>query len=168
MTSGVIKIERKIGVSPLQARFKADGFSKQYYVGKGFKIDDNWFITAGADFLDSKATPTDDFENYQRMTASIRSKKKGNLWSNPLEWRSTIDFSSNIDSKKNDPDNGTPDIDKYRQSRTRISLTNNFVYTLDKASFFNNVILNTAIREGFETIDQTKLVQLSGPRSFFH
>ncbi|MDQ1097409.1 TonB-dependent receptor plug domain-containing protein [Chryseobacterium camelliae] len=166
LTSGVIKIERKIGQSPLQARFKADGFSKQYYVGKGFKINNNWQISAGADFLDSKATPTDDFENYQRITASVRSRKKGTLWSNPLEWRSSIDFSTNIDSKKNDPDNGAPEIDRYRQTRTRISLTNNFIYTLDKAYFFNNVILNTAIRQGFEKIDQTKLVQLSGPRSF--
>lgn len=166
LTSGVIKIERKIGESPLQARFKADGFSKQYYIGKGFKINDNWQITAGADFLDSKADPTDNFENYQRMTASIRSKKKGLLWSNPLEWRSNIDFSSNIDSKKNDPDNGVPDIDRYKQTRTRISFTNNFLYSLDKASFFDKIILNTAIRQGVEKIDQTKLVQLSGPRSF--
>lgn len=166
LTSGVIKIERKINESPLQARFKADGFSKQYYVGKGFKINDSWQISAGADFLDSKATPTDDFENYQRVTASIRSKKKGNLWSTPIEWRSTIDFSSNIDSKKYDPDNGTPDIDKYKQSKTRINFTNNFIYSLDKNLFFDKVILNTAIRQGFEKIDQTKLVQLSGPRAF--
>jgi len=166
LTSGVIKIERKIGESPLQARFKADGFSKQYYVGKGFKINDNWQISAGADFLDSKADPTDDFENYQRITASIRSKKKGNLWSNPLEWRSNIDFSSNIDSQKNDPDNGAPEIDKYKQTRNRISFTNNFLYNLNETAVFNKIILNTAIRQGFEKIDQTKLVQLSGPRSF--
>lgn len=166
LTSGVIKIERKISQSPLQARFKADGFSKQYYVGKGFKINDHWQISAGADFLDSKSNPTDDFENYQRMTASIRSKKKGNLWSNPLEWRSNIDFSTNIDSKKNDPDNGAPQIDRYKQSRTRVSFSNNFFYTLDKTSFFDKIILNTSIRQGIERIEQTKLVQLSGPRSF--
>lgn len=166
LTSGIVKIERKIAVSPLQARFKADGFSKQYYVGKGFKINDNWQITAGADFLDSKSTPTDDFENYQRITASIRSKKKGSLWSSPLEWRSSIDFSSNIDSKKYDPDNGTADIDHYTQNRTRISITNNFIYSLKKTSFFDKVILNTAFRQGFEKIEQTKLVQLSGPRAF--
>lgn len=166
LTSGLIKIERKIGASPLQARFKADGFSKQYYIGKGFKVSDRWQINAGADFLDSKANPTDDFENYKRATASIRSVKKGFLWSRPLEWRSSIDFSTNIDSKKNDPDNGVPDIDRYKQTRTRVSLTNNFVYALDPSSVFDKVILNTAIRQGFEKIDQTKLVQLSGPRSF--
>lgn len=166
LTSGVIKIERKIGQTSLQARFKADGFSKQYYVGKGFKINDKWQLSASADFLDSKSDPTDDFENYQRITASIRSKKMSTLWSRPLEWKSSIDFSTNIDSKKYDPDNGYPSTDKYESNNKRFSLANNFIYQLDKNSFFNKLTLNTAIRQGFEKIDQVKLVQLSGPRSF--
>ncbi|MFP3833265.1 TonB-dependent receptor plug domain-containing protein [Chryseobacterium sp. SIMBA_028] len=166
LTSGLIKIERKIKASPLQARFKADGFSKQYYVGKGFKLTDKWQLSASADFLDSKSNPTDDFENYQRITASIRSKKISTLWSRPLEWRSNIDFSTNIDNKKYDPDNGYPSIDKYTSNNKRISFTNNFIYQLDKNSFFNKLVLNTAIRQGFEKIEQVKLIQLSGPRSF--
>ncbi|MCW3160029.1 TonB-dependent receptor [Chryseobacterium oryctis] len=166
LTSGLIKIERKIGQTPLQARFKADGFSKQYYVGKGFKINDKWQISASIDFLDSKATPTDDFENYQRVTASLRSKKIGLLWSRPLEWRSNIDFSTNVDKKKYDPDNGNPTTDSYESNNKKISFTNNFIYSLDKNSFFNKLTLNTAIRLGFEKIEQTKLIQLSGPRSF--
>lgn len=166
LTSGLIKIERKIGQSPLQARFKADGFSKQYYVGKGFKINDKWQISASADFLDSKATPTDDFENYQRITASLRSKKISTLWSKTLEWRSNIDFSTNIDKKKVDPDNGTANIDTYESNNKKISFSNNFTYYLGKTSFINKVTLNTSIRAGFEKIEQTKLIQLSGPRSF--
>ncbi|SHG59154.1 TonB-dependent receptor [Chryseobacterium vrystaatense] len=166
LTSGLIKIERKIGQSPLQARFKADGYSKQYYVSKGFKITDKWQLSASMDYLDSKSDPTNEFENYQRITASIRSKKVSTLWSRPLEWRSNIDFSTNIDKKKYDPDNGYPSTDKYESKNTRISLTNNFIYQLDKASFFNRLTLNTAIRQGFEKIDQVKLIQLSGPRSF--
>lgn len=166
LTSGLIKIERRIKASPLQARFKADGFSKQYYVGKGFAINDKWQLSASADFLDSKSNPTDDFETYQRVTASIRSKKISTLWSRPLEWKSTIDFSTNIDNKKYDPDNGYPPTDKYESNNKRISITNNFTYQLDKNSFFNKLTLNTAIRQGFEKIEQIKLVQLSGPRSF--
>lgn len=166
LTSGLIKIERKIGQSPLQARFKADGYSKQYYVGKGFKINDKWQLSASADFLDSKSDPTDSFENYQRITASLRSKKISTLWSKPLEWRSNLDFSTNIDNKKYDPDNGYPSTDKYESNNKKISIANNFTYQLDQSSFFNKVTLNTSIRAGFEKIEQTKLVQLSGPRSF--
>lgn len=166
LTSGLIKIERKVGHSPLQARFKADGFSKQYYVGKGFRITDKWQLSASADFLDSKSDPTDDFENYQRITASIRFRKTSTLWARPLEWRSNIDFSSNVDHKKYDPDNGYPSTDKFESNNQKISLTNNFIYQLDKNAFFNKLTLNTAVRQGFEKIEQRKLVQLSGPRSF--
>lgn len=166
LTSGLIKIERRIKASPLQARFKADGFSKQYYLSKGFKINDKWQLSASADFLDSKSNPTDDFETYQRITASIRSKKISTLWSRPLEWKSTIDFSTNIDNKKYDPDNGYPSTDKYESNNKRISITNNFIYQLDKNSFFNKLALNTALRQGFEKLEQIKLIQLSGPRSF--
>jgi len=42
LTSGLIKINRKIGYTPLQARFKVDGFSKLYYVGKGIDTKTGW------------------------------------------------------------------------------------------------------------------------------
>lgn len=165
LTSGLVKIERKIGRSPLEARFKADGFSKQYYVGKGFLINKNWSINANMDYLDSKQDPTDEFENYQRITASLRSKLKTTLWQKPLEWRSTIDFSNNIDKKKYDPDTGYVLTDSYKNSNQRVSFTNNFIYKLDAQSIFDKLAINTAIRQGFEKIEQVKLVQLSGPRA---
>lgn len=165
LTSGVIKIERKIGYSRLEARFKADGFSKQYYVGKGFLINKNWSINANIDYLDFKQNPTDEFENYQRITASLRSKLQTNLWQRPLEWRSNIDFSNNIDKKKYDPDTGYALTDSYTNSNQRASFTNNFIYKLNANAIFDKLVLNTAIRQGFERIEQVKLVQLSGPRS---
>lgn len=165
LTSGVIKIERKIGKTPLQARFKADGFSKQYYVSKGFALKENWQLTGSMDYLDAKVDPTNSLENYQRLTASLRSRLKTNLWSRPLEWRSSIDFSNNLDKQKNDPDTGYAPIDVYKNSTQRISLVNNFVYLPGRSSFFNKITFNTAIRQGFDRIEQTKLVQQSGPRS---
>ena len=165
LTSGLIKIERKIGTTPLQARFKADGFSKQYYVGKGFEMDKNWFLNASIDLLEAKNDPTDQFENYQRLTASLRSKLHTSLWNNPLEWRSTMDISSNINTKEIDPDTGVTAIDKYKNTSLKISFTNNFIYTLADKNFFNKVTLNTAIRQGFDKIKQRKLINLSGPRS---
>lgn len=165
LTSGLIKIERKIGSTPLQARFKADGFSKQYYVGKGFSMNENWQLNANIDLLDSKNNPTDSYDNYQRLTGSIRSKLSTNLWNNPLEWRSIIDLSSNIDTKEIDPDTGVTAIDKYKNTSLRISFANNFVYTLTQNYFFNRITLNTAVRQGFDQLKQSKLINLSGPRS---
>ena len=37
ISSGVVTIHRKKGYTPLRARAKADGFSKLFYVGKGFR-----------------------------------------------------------------------------------------------------------------------------------
>ena len=74
LTTGLIKIERKIGDIPFQARFKADGFSKQYYVGKGFSMNKNWQLAANLDFLEAKNDPTDTYDKYQRLTGSVRSK----------------------------------------------------------------------------------------------
>lgn len=165
LTSGLIKIERKTGLTPLQARFKTDGFSKQYYLGKGFSMNGNWQLNANIDLLDSKDEPTDSYDNYQRMTGSVRSRLLTSLYSNPLEWRSTIDLSSNIDVKEIDPDTGVTAIDKYKNSSLRISFTNNFVYTLKHNNFFDRIVLNTAIRQGFDQLKQSKLINLSGPRS---
>jgi len=165
LTSGLIKIERKIGHSPLEARFKADGFSKQYYVGKGLVLSKNWNLNVNMDLLDSRQNPTDEFQNYQRITASIRSKLKTKLWQKDLEWRSNIDFSNNLDKIKYDPDTGYALTDSYKNSNQRISFTNNFTYNLNSKSFFNKIVVNTAIRQGIEKIEQVKLVQLSGPRA---
>lgn len=165
LTSGLIKIERKIGDIPFQARFKADGFSKQYYVGKGFSMNKNWQLAANIDFLEAKNDPTDTYDKYQRLTGSVRSKLLTKLWNNPLEWKSTLDISSNIDSKEIDPDTGVTAIDRYKNINLNIGFANNFIYSLSKNNFFNRFTLNTSIRQGFDRIKQTKLINLSGPRS---
>lgn len=165
LTSGIIKIKRKTGKTPLRGRFKADGFSKQYYVGKGFELSKSWHISAALDYLDAKRTPINEYENYQRVTASLRSKWQHNLWGNPFQWEANLDFSSNLDKKKFDPDTGYASIDAYKNSNRRISFTHNFSYHLDEQNFFSFLKLNAALRLGLQDTDQTKLVQLSGPRA---
>lgn len=165
LTSGLIKIERRMGARPLQARFKSDGFSKQYYVGKGFTINENWQVNVNVDLLNSKIDPTVTYDNYQRITGSARSKFLTRLWNNPIEWRSTVDVGSNIDVKEIDPDTGVTAIDKYKKTNFRVSFVNNFVYMLDQKNFFDKVTLNTSIRQTFDQLKQSKLINLSGPRS---
>ena len=166
LTSGLIKIDRKIRHTPIQVRFKSDGFSKQYYTGKGFRIKDSWDLFASLDLLDAKSTPDIDFNNYQRLTSSLRSKAKFKIGENSLEWRSNLDYSNNLDKQKADPDTGYDLVDKYKSSNQNIALSNNFIYNLkDENLFFNKFILNTSARQGFEKLEQTKFVQLSGPRA---
>lgn len=165
LTSGLIKIERKIGNTPLQARLKVDGFSKQYYIAKGFKVKDNWSINASFDYLDAKNDPSDETNNYKRITSSIRSKADLKIGENALQWRTNLDFTGTLDQTTIDPDTGYALTDKYKSYNRKISLANNFDYKLKKEYFFNNIKLNTSIQQGFDRIEQTKLVQYSGPRS---
>ena len=165
LTSGLIKIERKIGVTPLQARIKADGYSKQYYIGKGFSLKDNWKLNASVDFLDAKNDPSDDQQNYQRITASLRSELKLKLWNNPLKWRTNLDFSGTLDNVSIDPDNAYAPTDTYKSYTRKFTVANNFTYELPKQSFFNLMTLNTSVRQGFDRIKQRQFVQYSGPRA---
>lgn len=165
LTSGLIKIERKIGQTPIQARLKVDGYSKQYYLAKGFKIKDNWSLYGSVDYLDAKNDPSDETTNYKRVTASLRSKVDLKMGGNPLQWKTNLDFTGTFDQTKVDPDTGYDLTDKYKSYNRRVSLANNFIYKLDKSNFFNQFILNTAIQQGFDRIEQTKLVQYTGPRA---
>ena len=77
LTSGLVNIKRKSGVSRLEARFKADSKSQLFYVGKGFRMPGkDWIINTGLGYLDAKIDPRNSRENYKRITASIRSNKR--------------------------------------------------------------------------------------------
>lgn len=165
LTTGLIKIERKIGQSPLQARLKVDGYSKQYYIGKGFKVKDNWSVMTSFDLMNAKSDPSDETQNYRRISASVRSDVKLKLFDYPLRWKTNLDFGGNLDNVKLDPDNANAATDSYKSYTRRISIANNFVYTLPKIFFFQDVTFNTSLQQGLDRIEQTQFVQYSGPRA---
>ncbi len=165
LTSGLIKIERKIGETPLQARIKVDGYSKQYYVGKGFSLYNNWKLNTSVDFLDAKNDPSDDQQNYQRITASLRSELKTFLWNNPLKWRTNFDFSGTLDNVSLDPDNSYAPTDTFKSYKRKFSISNNFTYNLPQNSLLELITLNTSIQQSFDRIQQRQFVQYSGPRA---
>lgn len=162
LTSGLIQIKRKIGYTPLQARFKADGFSKIYYVGKGLDTRSGWKLNASMDFLDAKNEPTNTLENYKRISSSIRTEKTFVVGGYDLTWNANLDYNGTIDNDKFDPDSGYARTDKYKNTRQNISLANNFKWEFDKKSLFKNIMLNTAISQGIEDIKGTTFVQQTG------
>jgi len=75
VTSGVVKIERTSKPTPWRARFKADGFSKLFFFGKGIGWNkEQTVLNFGLDYLNAKANPTNTLENYQSITGSERLK----------------------------------------------------------------------------------------------
>ena len=162
LTSGLILINRKSGETNWQSRLKIDGFSKLYYLAKGFKIANNWDINTSIDYLDAKSDPRNTNENYQRFSGSVRSTARFMLGDHQLKWQSNLDYNLSIDDETVDPDSGYAKVDRYQNKKQYLSLVNNFDIKL-KSEFFNRLQLNTSVRQGYEDLNQTKLTQLGGP-----
>jgi hypothetical protein len=117
LTSGLVKIERRKGATPLTARMKTDGFSKLFSVGKGFDLPvQRMTLNTDIGYLNAKADPTSSFENYKRINASVRAEKH---WVNDrsiLKWNVALDFNTNIDNQRTDPDNSYALVDKYKST----------------------------------------------------
>ncbi|WP_413513913.1 TonB-dependent receptor plug domain-containing protein [Myroides odoratus] len=163
LTSGLILINRKSGYTQWQARAKADGFSKSYYIAKGFDVLPTWTLNTSFDYLNALADPRDLYESYKRITASIRSKKTFDIQGNILEWRSNLDYNMNIDESKVDPDTGYEKIDFFKNKRQKISFSNNFDFKVKHQGLFKNIKLTTNVNQGIEDIEQRVFVQYSGP-----
>ncbi|WP_199118324.1 TonB-dependent receptor [Pedobacter sp. ASV28] len=160
LTSGLVNIERRKGNTPYTARMKADGFSKLYAIGKGVSIlEKNLFINSNVDFLDSKADPRDSYENYKRITASVRTEK---FWENDnsrFTWNSALDYATTIDNERVDPDNSYALTDSYTSTFKSYSLNNAFKFKFNDNRLLKSLDFSTKISYQEDIIDLTKWVQ---------
>lgn len=163
LTSGLIKIERKRGVNPLEARFKVDALSKLFAIGKGFRIAESTILNIGVDYLDAKADPTNRIENYQRINASARLSSEWDKEKYRLTWNKNFDFGHTLDREKTDPEEGYDKIDRYRSGYNRFGLSNNFEWIFKRVSFLKSFELLTSASYEINKIKQTKFVQISNP-----
>ena len=74
LTSGVIKIQRKAGAHPWEARIKSDPESKLVYLGKGFATNKGWIFNFGFDYLDAEIDPRN---NLEKLQTSLRNHPRG-------------------------------------------------------------------------------------------
>ncbi len=171
LTSGLVKIERKKGATPWEARLKVDGYSKLFAVSKGFGFARKLNLNFGVDYLDSKNNPTNSYEGYQRLTYSIRLGKR---WDNErvgIDWRLNVDHAHTLDETKVDPnmyDNvqAGADLeyvkkDRYRSKYDRFSVSNTLQLTPKKRSFLESVAFNASASYEMDKIEETKFVQLN-------
>lgn len=161
LTSGLVKIERKKGTTPYTARLKADGFSKLYAIGKGASIlSQNLHLNANIDFLDSKSDPRDNYENYKRITGSLRTEKTWENNTRDLVWSAAFDYSTTVDNQRTDPDNSYQLTDKYTSTYNSYGFTNKFNFKFKK-SLFTNLEVIGSINYQNDIIDLTKWIQAS-------
>ncbi len=121
MTSGLVNIRRTRRATPWTARFKADGYSKLLYAGKGIALGPDGRNTLNADigWLDSKTDPRNKLENFKRITASLRAAL---TWSSPVlltDWNLSADYTGTADRSKTDPDLSLNKLDEYRSDNHR-------------------------------------------------
>lgn len=163
VTSGVVKIERTMKPTPWRARFKADGFSKLFYVGKGVGWNnDQTVLNVGVDYLNAKNDPTNTLENYQRITGSVRLQNRWHVDDTNIRWQNCLDYTGSIDNDKIDPDINHNKEDSYR-SEYHLMKWCNTLNISNKSRQFWSFALTTNISYSLDRIKQTKFTQLTTP-----
>lgn len=103
LTSGVVLVKTKAGKSPLEAKFKADPFSKLAYAGKGFALGSGT-MNLGLDWSQSYADTRRHYRGYDRVTATAGySNVFGKSGSRPVTLNVNGSFYSNVNNYKKDP-----------------------------------------------------------------
>ena len=160
LTSGLINIKKIRRAIPLTARFKADGYSKLFSLGKGLQLDGegNSILNVDLGYMDSKIDPTDNFENYKRVTGALRYTLRGDRKEKiKWQWNSAFDYSGSFDDSKSDPDINYGRVDEYKSSYSRLALTNGFNVKMPK-SWFKELDVNTLVSLQLDRLRQTRLV----------
>ena len=165
VTSGVVKIDRTAKPTPWRARFKADGFSKLLFFGKGLGWNNNQTVlNFGIDYLNAKADPTNTLENYQRITASVRLQQKWNTDAVVIKWQSNWDYTGSIDNEKIDPDIHKNREDSYRSTYHKWGWSNT-LHLHQPSQDWYQLSVQANISGEVDRIDQTRLVQLTTPKN---
>ena len=91
LSSGMIQVRSKQGVTPLRVRAKADLKNKLVYAGKGFKLSDKaGTLHVGADFLNSMADVREEKDKFTRFTAQA-------FYNNQIKWnKSKLDIEAKL------------------------------------------------------------------------
>lgn len=124
LTSGLIKIHRKVAYRELEGRFKADMRSALCYIGKGFELQGGTLgLVISADYINSFNDPRNVREHFQRATGSLRINKRWTPNLGILRLNSAIDYSGSFNSSKDDPDINVGNRDVFIAERQQIQLS---------------------------------------------
>lgn len=160
LTSGLVKITRKKGNTPYSVRMKADGFSKLMAAGKGFYFPEkNLSLNADIDFLDSQSDPRDNYENFKRLSGSIRTEKLWETNQGEFAWNASIDYGTTIDNQRTDPDNSYALTDSYKSTYNRVALSNHFTYKFANKSVLKSLNLSTNFSYQNDLVDLVRWTQ---------
>ncbi|MDE6120758.1 MAG: TonB-dependent receptor, partial [Muribaculaceae bacterium] len=157
LSSGMVDIRRTRRPTPLSARFKADGYSKLFFAGKGISIKDH-SLNADAGYLDSKVDPRNNLENFKRINASLRGAFHWESRTSITDWSIAADFNGTIDRAKSDPDISLVKIDEYKSSSRRYSLTSGLTFSFPTVSWLEKLQVNTSAAYQYDRLTRRRQV----------
>lgn len=103
LSSGLIKINSKYGVSPLRIRTKIDLKNKLLYAGKGFSLGQKaGTLYVGADYLDAIDDIRDEMDKFQRITAQTYYNNKFRLGDYTLDFDAKAAQTISVNKMKKD------------------------------------------------------------------
>ena len=163
LTSGIVKIKRKMGGNHFNARFKADESSKLVYLGKGFEFPKRQIkINSDIDWLDAKADPRDNLENYKRLTFSLRLEKTWKTGPYNVFYSTHADYNGSFNTEKIDPDINRHKEDSYKSRINRLSWINNIEWQSEnQTAFFNSLSFNSSVSFSKDKVDEVRYNSLS-------
>ena len=103
LTSGVVILKTKSGVTPYQLKFKADPFSKMVYAGKGFALKRGDAVNAGIDWTQSFSDPRKRYLGFERVTATLGYSSNFPVSGRQMQFRVNGSFYTNVNTSKTDP-----------------------------------------------------------------
>lgn len=127
ITSGVVLIHRNLKPSSLYGRFKVDGHSHLFSIGKGFSIHSNHTLNGDINFLNSKPDPRYIFETYKRLTGSLR--YSGQSDNQNHKWETSFDYTGSFDKNRIDPDINYGKTDEFYSDYNRFALAGKYRFS---------------------------------------
>lgn len=157
LTSGLVNIKRIARATPFTARLKVDEYSKLFSFGKGIALGKH-VLNVDAGWLDSKADPRDNLENYKRANASLRSHMHWEANAVTTLWNISADYTGSFDNSKVDPDINYNRVDEYRTRYNRFALTSNLNFNFKKMLWLSAIHISTAFSYQHDRLERTLLV----------
>lgn len=163
LTSGMVNVRRIRRATPWTARFKADEYSKLLSVGKGMAFGSTGENTLNGDlsWLDSKADPRNNLENYKRLTASLRLGLRNRLGRATATWNISADYTGSFDNVKSDPDLTQRKVDEYRSSYNRYAIGSQLALTF-RSMWVESLTVNASASLVNDRVTRSRQVTANG------
>ena len=128
LTSGIIKIDRRAGVSPYRVSANIRQGKTSVSIDKGLRLDDRNTLSLSADYLNSNADPRNSLEQFDRITTGLiwSTVNQKQVFKNTL----SVTLRKNLDDMNYDKDNNDGgQVAKYKKE-TGILLSNRAKWAL--------------------------------------